>query len=88
MQPKKVWQTSGNKSAAVTAAQEMKREHIKEAQDRKEEAIKLAGPMRDATLVALAALRDTPFPTDDEFKAEWRKWAKFFPGEADQPFIR
>ncbi len=43
--------------------------------------------MRDATMVSLAAYREQPFPTDDEFKAEWRKWVKFFLGEADQPFI-
>lgn len=71
----------------IDAAVEKKNENIEEAQERKQEAIQLAGAFRDATLVTLASLKEQPFPTDEEFKAEWRKWVKFFLNEGDQPFI-
>lgn len=73
--------------SGIAKAQETKAENIKEAQERKNEAIQLAGAFRDATLVSLQALRDNPFPTDEEYKAEWTKWVKFFLNQGDQPFI-
>lgn len=76
----------GGNAAAITKAQETKREDIKDAQERKAEAISRAGSMRDATLVSLACLKDSPFPTDSEFKVEWEKWYKYFMAKADEPF--
>ena len=74
-------------STGIAKAQETKRDDIKDAQERKNEAIQLAGAFRDATLVSLQALRDNPFPTDEEYKAEWTKWCKWFLQQGDQPFI-
>lgn len=64
--------------AAIEKAQETKRENVEEAQNRKQDGIKLAGAMRDATLVALADIKDQPFPSDDDFKRTWMKWCDFF----------
>jgi hypothetical protein len=85
-QPKKAW-TGGGKTAAVEKAMDRKEASIETFQERKEESIKLAGAMRDATQITLAALREQSFPSDDEFKAEWTKWAKWLLSQADQPFI-
>lgn len=73
--------------ADIAAAQETKKTNIEEAQNRKHDAIARAGAMRDATLVTLASLKDAPFPTTEDFKAEWTRWVKFFLGKADEPFV-
>lgn len=74
-------------SGAIAKAQEKKAEDIATAQTRKHEAIATAGAFRDATLIALASLKDQPFPTDDEFKAEWLKWVKWILVQNEQPFL-
>jgi len=66
-QPKKAWQGSGApKAAAVAAAQEKKAEHIREAQETKAHSIKVAAAMRDATLLAVAALEGSSFELVEE----------------------
>jgi hypothetical protein len=80
-------------TAAIAKAQETKAENIKEAQANKNTSIMIAAAMRDAGAIALAALKDQPFPTDEEFIAEFTKWrdwylAKWHETEkiADTPF--
>lgn len=82
-QPRTFAPRAASRGADIKAAQEMKATHIKSAQDNREKGIQLAGAMRDATTVTLASLRDQPFPTDEEFKEEWRKWREFFIKEFD-----
>lgn len=77
----------GGGAAAIKKAQETKAENIAVAQERKHDAIARAGAFRDATLVTIASLKDTPFPTTEDFKAEWTRWVKFFLGKADEPFV-
>jgi hypothetical protein len=72
---------------AITKAQEKKAEDIETAQNRKKDAIALAGAFRDATLISLASYRDIPFPTDEEFKAEWIKWVRWILSKNEEPFI-
>lgn len=80
-------QGNSARSGAIAKAQETKREDIAAAQDNKHKAIALAGAMRDATQIALASLKDAPFPTDVEFKAEWEKWCKWLLAKGSEPFI-
>lgn len=63
-----------------------KNDNIQQNMASKNEAIIRAGSARDATLVSLACLKDAPFPTDSEYKAEWEKWYKYFMGKAEEPF--
>lgn len=74
-------------SGAITKAMETKQLNTEKNMDRKEESIRIAGAFRDATQITLASLKDVPFPTDEEFKAEWTKWCKWLLGQSDQPFI-
>ena len=74
-------------AGAITKAMETKAANIEVAQTRKNDAIALAGAMRDSTLITLAALKDQPFPTDEEFKAEWTKWVKWILNQHEQPFL-
>lgn len=60
----------------VKEAQERTHENVKEAATDKKSAIKLAAAMRDATTIALAA--SIPFPTDEEFKAEFIRWRDWY----------
>jgi len=77
----------------IKAAQERKAETIKEAQENRAQGVKVAAAMRDATLITLASLKDQPFPTDEEFQAEFIKWRSWYMEQwataekvADQPF--
>jgi hypothetical protein len=65
-------------TAAIAKAQETKAENIKEAQANKNTAVMIAAAMRDASSIALAALKEQPFPTDDEFIAEFLKWRDWY----------
>lgn len=76
----------GGPRPSMAAAVEKKGVMIEKAQERKSEGVNISGAFRDATLISLASLRDQPFPTDEEFKAEWRKWVKFIMNEHEQPF--
>ncbi len=78
---------TGGNAATIAKAQETKREDIEAAQDRKERSIRLSQAMGGATQIALASLKDQPFPTDDDFKAEWTKWCKWLIAQGNQPFI-
>ena len=73
--------------AGIAKAQEVKREDIAAAQERKNESISIHGAFRDATLIALASYAQQPFPTDEEFKAEWTKWVKWILSKHNEPFI-
>jgi hypothetical protein len=80
-------------SAAISEAQETKKQNIEEAQDNKKTAVMIAAAMRDATSIALAALKEQPFPSDDDFIAEFTKWRDWHLGKwretekaADIPF--
>lgn len=87
--PPKV-QKQGNsnfKGQQIEKAMERKEQAIDTFQDKKNEAILRAGAFRDATLVSLASLRDQPFPSDEEYKAEWKKWVKYFLQKGDEPFV-
>lgn len=72
--------STGTKSfgggGGVKAAQERKAEGIKEAQENKKTGVMIAAAMRDATAIALAAA--VPFPTDEEFMAEFMKWRDWY----------
>lgn len=81
--PKPQFKGSGGIANAVA----VKNEHIKEAQERKNESISIHGAFRDATLITLAALKDQPFPSDEDFKAEWTRWAKWILSKHDEPFL-
>lgn len=76
---------AGN-AAAITKAQDTKREDIKDAQERKKEDIAQAAAFRDATLITVEWVKSAPFPLDEEIKAYWRSWVKFFLNEGSQPF--
>lgn len=78
----------GGNRAAIKAAQEFKTASIDRAQDRREVGVKVAGAMRDATLIAIAALKDQPFPTDAEFKEELRKWRDWLISEFDNEILQ
>lgn len=69
---------TGNSGAmkGVAAAQERKAESISKTMDRKEAGIMISAAMRDATAIALAAA--VPFPTDEEFIAEFTKWRDWY----------
>lgn len=84
--PKPKSQSGGGarNSAAITKAQETKAEHIKEAQENRAQGVKLAAAMRDATQITLAVMSGTPFPTDEEFKAEFTKWRDWYLQEWDK----
>lgn len=73
-----------NRSKAIRESQELKGAMIQRSQDVKELGIKIAGAMRDATLITVASLKDQPFPTDEEFKAEWEKWRDYFIAQYDE----
>lgn len=60
------------------AAEEIRDQKVKENMDVKQIGIKVSGAMRDATETTLRALKDQPFPTDDEFKSEWLKWRDWY----------
>lgn len=75
------------RDAQIEKIMDKKEASIEKFQGRKEESIKLAGAMRDAVLVSLASLRDQPFPTDEEYKAEFEKWLKYFLNIGEQPFV-
>jgi hypothetical protein len=79
--------TYPSRGGGIAKAQETKKQNIEEAQERKHEAISIAGAFRDATLISLAALKDQPFPTDEEFKTEWTKWVKWILNQHEQPFL-
>lgn len=72
------------RAAAIKEAQVAKETGIRKAQDNSQLSIKISGAMRDATLITLASLREQPFPTDEEFKQEWRKWRDWIINEFDQ----
>jgi hypothetical protein len=62
-------------------------------QTNKNTAVMIAAAMRDATSIALSALKEQPFPTDAEFIAEFMKWWDWYIAEwhktekiADVPF--
>lgn len=75
--------TPRSPSYGVKAAQERKGTMIEEAQDRKELSMRLQGAQRDATLITIASLKEQPFPTDEEFKKDWKKWFDFLMGQYD-----
>jgi hypothetical protein len=79
--------SAGYKTVQMEKVMETKAANIEVAQTRKNDAIALAGAMRDSTLITLAALKDQPFPTDEEFKAEWVKWVKWILSKHDEPFL-
>lgn len=74
-------------AAGINKAMEVKAQNIEKAQDRKDDSIAISGAMRDATLISLAALRDRPFPTDEEYKAEWTRWVKWLLSKRNEPFL-
>lgn len=76
----------GGNSAAITKAQDTKREDIKDAQERKKEDIAQAAAFRDATLITVEWVKSAPFPMDHEIKEYWKSWVKFFLAMGDQPF--
>jgi len=38
----------------------------------------VSAAMRDAVQITLASLREQPFPTDEEFDAEFTKWRNWY----------
>ena len=83
-------QAKGNpafKGQQIAKMQETKAANIAMAQDRKNESISIHGAFRDATLIALQSYKDVPFPTDEEFKAEWTKWVRWILSKHDEPFL-
>lgn len=66
------------KGAQIEKAQDRKNEFIGKTLDRKEESIKLMAAQRDAVLIVVEGLKQTPFPTDEEIKREIIKWRNYF----------
>lgn len=76
--------TPRSSSYGAKAGQERKGEMIEHAQDRKELSMRLQGAMRDATLITLASLKDSPFPDDEDFKKVWEMWRDYLMGQYEE----
>lgn len=76
--PKAAARSGAFKTKVIEEAQDRKAEHIKEAQDNRSHGVMIAAAMRDATQIALASFKDQPFPTAEEFSAEFVKWRDWY----------
>lgn len=73
----------GGKAEDIKQAQGRREASIAISQDRKEAGIGVSIALGKAVDIALASLKDQPFPTDQDVKQEVNKWFEFLQGKFD-----